>query len=385
MLAFRCKVYEDKRSSAGTPGVQRIAAFDQQRLLVADRSNVSLVSFGNDGEGNPPTAVGSVYDLEDKGVFPLATAPSFKKLLPGHAYASDRSIQSVFASVGDKSDGWKYTAGSMDDTGCGRISRLDESLVVQSTWTLSPSTSCIPGLHTLLHNPYTTSMTTTVSSSKTVRVYDGEKLVRESTTVHSPSTACYLPSEVFQAESREPLLAVAERGQFSIWDPTRTWERGGCVARQQVCAGNLLALAPGKKQLLTSGQDRVVYTISPRNWKNSGSWSGALKYEVGTVMESAVSEEILFAASHSDSEFAAGTWSKNSKQPSRMAAASRLNGDGRWLGVCRAPGTDSIFGLTAMGTLYGFHNAFEGAITLQKKPVVNHHAIKRAKLEQAST
>jgi len=44
--------------------------------------------------------------------------------------------------------------------------------------------------------------------------------------------------------------------------------------------------------------DRAVNIISPKKWRLVGSWKGALKYEVGTIMFAANDDKTIFAASH---------------------------------------------------------------------------------------
>ena len=58
------------------------------------------------------------------------------------------------------------------------------------------------------------------------------------------------------------------------------------MSREQVSAGDLLALSSGSGNLYATGHDRSVNIIAPKNWKIMGAWQGALKYEVGHVMQS---------------------------------------------------------------------------------------------------
>ena len=44
----------------------------------------------------------------------------------------------------------------------------------------------------------------------------------------------------------------------------------GCVSREQVSAGDLLALSSGSGNLYATGHDRSVNIIAPKNWKIMG-------------------------------------------------------------------------------------------------------------------
>ena len=72
------------------------------------------------------------------------------------------------------------------------------------------------------------------------------------------------------------------------------------------------------------------------------------------------SPHVIFAASFSDSELAAGSWSKVTAKVPRMTSRNRCNGDARWIGMGIAPESDTIFGLTAKGSVY----ACEGALPI---------------------
>lgn len=190
-------------------------------------------------------------------------------------------------------------------------------------------------------------------------LYDEGRVVGAGITMQRPRAASYFLSP--SVESREPLVVVAEAGGFSVWDLLRSPK---CVTRQSLSgdgsASEILSVAAGRSTVFFGGVERSVSAVSPKSWKIAGQWKGALKYEVGTIIPSVSDDRIVFAASYTDSEISAGTWSRELEQSSRLKSTTRTQGDGRWCGVCRVPGTDDIFGLTASGSLYAFQNAFSG-------------------------
>jgi hypothetical protein len=176
---------------------------------------------------------------------------------------------------------------------------------------------------------------------------------------------------------------VSEGSQFSIWDLSRTAQP---VVRCLLGYGNLNAVASSDANVATAGDDRAVNIISPKKWRLVGAWKGALKYGVGSIMFSSVDRNAMFAASHDDSEIACGRWTKGTTDGGHGAPVNgQYRGDARWTGVCRVNGTDDCFGLTAAGSILGFHNlfarsvAFGGGGLARGDHITDHQRAKRLK------
>jgi len=114
-------------------------------------------------------------------------------------------------------------------------------------------------------------------------------------TVHSsqyPTQVAFLGL----AASPNPLIAITEGSQLSLWD-MRAQEKNGNVQRIRVGSELLYALAcdaPKADVVAVGGMSRVVTVYDVRKWTPRGRWSNALKYEITSIHFSTRDENLCY-------------------------------------------------------------------------------------------
>lgn len=239
--------------------------------------------------------------------------------------------------------------------------------------------------------------------AKDVTVFDGPMAVRTINTMYNPNAVLLLSPILTSSTAANPLVAVAEGPQVSIWD-MRAAGRGGRVAKLSPSgphSGHLLCLGVsdgGAAPVLgAAGTDRSVIVWEPRKWTIIDRWNNCLKYEATSLHFSsrdsgqcfacgldyevvsgrwdgarrsrlggghrtgASTKQAIIAGQDNDSKSDGGGVPLNaagaphgsgvSLRPSKTASVS-FRGDSRWLGLAKAKGQDVLAGWTASGQLY---------------------------------
>eukprot|EP01117_Protostelium_nocturnum_P012771 TRINITY_DN4727_c0_g1_i2.p1 TRINITY_DN4727_c0_g1~~TRINITY_DN4727_c0_g1_i2.p1 ORF type:complete len:186 (+),score=35.66 TRINITY_DN4727_c0_g1_i2:519-1076(+) len=172
---------------------------------------------------------------------------------------------------------------------------------------------------------------------KRFTLYNGDKVNRSLCTPNHPITARFItiPS------SNDPVVAVAEYNQITIWDPK---SKNPCIKRLPAHSQPFYALDSKDNFLCAVGAARSVYSYDFRNWFLSSTWSNCSKFEVTSLHLSTVAPNVCFVAGL-DSTIHCG----NTKTGVRHAS---LLGDSRWVGLDKFKEEDSFVGLTENGNFY---------------------------------
>lgn len=118
--------------------------------------------------------------------------------------------------------------------------------------------------------------------------------------------------------------------------------------------------------LALGGEDRSAFVYDTRKWAVLGAWNNALKHEIVSLFFSDANPQALIAASGTDSEISAGFSSSENAKTARNFDGMRA--DSRWLGVARVPGTDTVVGASAQGSLYLLENALGSSRESGRRP-----------------
>lgn len=206
------------------------------------------------------------YIPSDAAAFPEVATASLSGPIDGHRYRKGREIHEVVVQCGALAEGLvecgdggpeEFRLGSVDSGGCGRVSRMCGDDVAAS-WTVLPPDTDGPldaigggGAAMLLNPHHEGGSVVTSKARRTVTLYDEDRVVSTINTLHSPHAAAYIIPT-----SDNPLIAVAEGQQVSVWDVARA---SAPVTRQLVSAATLRAVvADSKGAVLAGGDERTV-------------------------------------------------------------------------------------------------------------------------------
>lgn len=294
------------------------------------------------------------------------------------------------------------TPTAYEDAGAGEAAAVAPTVLRQNR--LQPVDGCREGgwagvcLSSSDSNAGALSVATARGFAKDVTIYDAEtgSAVRTYYTCLNPYALNFLPAGVGGDSSS--LLAVTESHMISLWDARVGGSSSGCVQRLATASiGNPLysldwCTAQGGL-LGSAGAERSVVLTEPRKWRTLTKWSGATRLAIHSLafldqdpqyavlagldmevlcdqwdkpssnsraFQSKVPAEDDLPTASAAAPGAPGSGDRTRSSAAAAAAAGSdaavsggfaFRGDSRWLGLCKAAGSDSLAGCTAAGSL----------------------------------
>ncbi len=247
------------QGSAGTgwegQATGSLAALDALTVLAARGTSLVRIHV------ELPTVCQPYVACKNKQPFPASMqSVDAQEWLPG-AHAS--AVKAVAAD--QLADGLRVVSVDARGNVCAaRCADADAPPAV--AWTAAPTSQVQAGGAGVTLCPGAPLVATTTFWGRTLALFDGDgRCVREERMLHPPAAVTFCSPAASGGEAagtgNAPLLAVAESGQLSIWDLTRT---PACVARRVVSEAPVTCLAAGPSVLAVSGDDRAVSIFEPR-------------------------------------------------------------------------------------------------------------------------
>eukprot|EP00897_Mesotaenium_endlicherianum_P003614 jgi/Mesen1/3280/ME000019S02698 len=273
-------------------------------------------------------------------------------------------IQSValYEPPPDGDGGQVALLGSIDCSGTAVIARLDD-FSAGSAYSVCPpepghgcrKPSAAAGWAGLAFTPGRPSQVVTARHfARQLDVSDGGVHVRSLRTLHNPTALAFL-HDAGGAAGGSPCVVVTEGPQLSLWD-LRVAESGGCVQRHlsSYSGEPLYAVActrdAASALVAVGGAERTLSVYDTRQWRVRSKWTGCLKYEMTSVLFSAVDPRVVFVGGL-DYEVICGRWDQEGLRGS-AGCLFAFKGDSRWCGVARAARTDVLGGWCQSGNLF---------------------------------
>ena len=205
---------------------------------------------------------------------------------------------------------------------------------------------------------------------KDVTLFDGPIPVRTLGTLYRPSAVQLLDAPSPTPHPQDPIIAVAEGPQVSIWD-FRVGGRGARVARLSPSphAGHFYCVASSSSSstnnsnshlIGAAGADRSVLVWDARTWRIVDRWNNCLKYEA-TSLHFLQSNPEYCVACGVDYEVVVGRWA--GEQRRRLGGGHRTSSAAASVDGGGSGGTDGI-GIGTTGTDVG-ESAKDGGLSFR--------------------
>eukprot|EP01133_Synstelium_polycarpum_P019072 gene19072-22837_t len=191
-----------------------------------------------------------------------------------------------------------------------------------------------------IHPTLDTQLSTTRFFQKQVHNYDADRLVSTYQLANHPTQIAYFTP----SGSTSSLLAVTEQNQLNIYDSRLP---NALIHKFTPSSSVLYAIGTSDHYVGVGGEGRSLHVYDTRKWSNVGNWSNCLKYEITSINFSGVDKAVSYLGGL-DSEILAGAWNGSGG----VDHFSGLRVDSRWLGVSKLRGSETLFGLTSLGSVY---------------------------------
>eukprot|EP01134_Creolimax_fragrantissima_P006304 CFRG6304T1 len=347
--------------STGCPAGNLITAESSTSVYVAAGNSVKHVTLAYGGGGDENIEFDFESGVGVRNPYHSVTVTNMKNHTHTNVKGDGNNIISIDSHIlSPTSDGYgnggNVIIGSVDGYGHAYLSRplCDKGDAESSVVThLQPSYDSVRkeyGWSGITFNPADSSeVTTAMQQQRLINIYNDGKSTREIYTELPIHAITYTSPDT--TPSHQPLIAVTERHQISVWDP-RMMEKGGCIRRMMPGSGVLHTVTSGKGMLCAGGVDRVAFFIDPRKWRTVGSWRGGLKFDINKIYLSNTHSNTAYAFGRIDGEFATGSWEAGGKNSVSRLTKKNFLADSRWIGVGKVPGDDAFVGLVSSRHLF---------------------------------
>eukprot|EP01132_Coremiostelium_polycephalum_P007582 gene7582-9323_t len=177
---------------------------------------------------------------------------------------------------------------------------------------------------------------------KQVKIYQKDQLKQTINLIQNPTQISYFTP----TGTNQPLIAVTEFNQLSIFDPRKN--QNTPIQKFNTASNWLYSIGSYKGDYIAvGGANRTVSVYDSRKWSNCGNWKNCLKYEIISIHFSDKNPSVCYVGGL-DSEVLAGEWNGSSG----VDHFTGLRVDSRWLGISKLKNQELLFGFTAAGSLY---------------------------------